>query len=169
VIQIKQGDLLKQDDVDAIVNAVNCVGVMGMGIALQFKKKWPANFAEYAAACKAGAVRPGRMFIHDSGGQIKPHYIINFPTKDHWRDASRIEYIRDGLVDLVAQVRRLGVRSLAIPRLGCGNGGLPWSDVRPVIETAFAAHADVDVRVFEPIGTTDPEAARGQTMKILAT
>ena len=124
MIKLTQGDLLKQDDVDAIVNTVNCVGVMGKGIALQFKNKWPDNFAEYAAACKAGQVRPGRMFIHDSGGLVKPNYIINFPTKDHWRGASRMAFIRDGLIDLVTQVRRLGIRSIAIPPLGCGNGGL---------------------------------------------
>lgn len=153
-----QGDLLKQDDVDAIVNTVNCVGVMGKGIALQFKNKWPANFREYAAACKAGEVRPGRMFVHDSGGLVKPNYIINFPTKDHWRGKSRIEFIRDGLADLVEQVRRLGIRSIAIPPLGCGNGGLEWLQVRPLIEQAFAALPDVEVRLFEPGEAPDPKS-----------
>ena len=131
MITLMQGDLLKQDNVDAIVNTVNCVGVMGKGIALQFKNKWPRNFAAYVAACKAGFVRPGRMFIHDLGGIVKPHYIVNFPTKEHWRGVSKIEFIRSGLVDLVLQVRQLGIRSIAIPPLGCGNGGLKWSDVRP--------------------------------------
>ena len=124
MIKLTQGDLLKQDDVDAIVNTVNCVGVMGKGIALQFKNKWPANFTAYAAACKARDVRPGRMFVFDSGALVKPNFIINFPTKDHWRGASKIEFIRDGLVDLVAQVQRLGIHSIAVPPLGCGNGGL---------------------------------------------
>ncbi len=165
MIQLTQGDLLKQDDVDAIVNTVNCVGVMGKGIALQFKNKWPANFAEYAAACKAGIVRPGRMFIHDSGGLVKPHYIINFPTKDHWRGASKIEYIRDGLVDLVSEVRRLGIRSLAIPPLGCGNGGLKWSEVRPLIEAAFIPLPNVEVRLFEPAGTPDPKTMEVRTKR----
>ena len=117
-VTISQGDLLRQDDVDAIVNTVNCVGVMGKGIALQFKNKWPENFRAYEAACKDQQVRLGRMFVFDSGGLVKPNYIINFPTKDHWRGKSRIEFIRDGLVDLVAQVKRLHIRSIAIPPLG---------------------------------------------------
>ncbi len=149
-IQLTTGDLLKQDDVDAIVNTVNCVGVMGKGIALQFKNKWPANYKAYAAACRAGLVHPGRMFVHDAGGLVKPHYLINFPTKDHWRSPSRIEFIRDGLIDLVAQVRRLDIRSIAIPPLGCGNGGLDWSQVRPLIEAAFAPLPDLEVRLFGP-------------------
>lgn len=162
-IRIMQGDLLRQDDVDAIVNTVNCVGVMGKGIALQFKNKWPANFREYAAACKAGEVRPGRMFVHDSGGLVKPNYIINFPTKDHWRGKSRIEFIRDGLDDLVDCVRKLGIRSIAIPPLGCGNGGLEWSRVRPLIEQAFDALPDIEVRLFEPGETPDPKRMEVRT------
>jgi O-acetyl-ADP-ribose deacetylase (regulator of RNase III) len=152
-IKLTQGDLLKQDDVDAIINTVNCVGVMGKGIALQFKNKWPANFHDYANACKAGKVRPGHMMVHDSGGLLKPNYIINFPTKDHWRSPSTIAYIRDGLIDLVAQVQSLGIHSIAIPPLGCGNGGLDWEIVKPMIVTAFAALPDVEVRLFEPSGT----------------
>ncbi|MDB5972085.1 MAG: Appr-p processing domain protein [Hydrocarboniphaga sp.] len=163
MIKLTQGDLLKQDDVDAIVNTVNRVGVMGKGIALQFKNKWPANFAQYVAACKAGEVRPGRMFVHDSGGLVKPNYIINFPTKDHWRGASKIEFIRDGLVDLVAQVQRLGIHSIAIPPLGCGNGGLDWADVRPLIETAFAPLTGVEVRLFEPGGAPPPKTMEVRT------
>ena len=153
MIKLTQGDLLKQDDVDAIVNAVNCVGVMGKGIALQFKRRWPANFTEYTAACKAGKVRPGCMFIHALGGLVQPHHIINFPTKDHWRDGWRIQFIEEGLVDLVAQVQRLGIRSIAIPPLGCGNGGLRWSDVLPLIQAAFEPLPEVEVRLFEPEGS----------------
>ena len=160
MITLTQGDLLKQDDVDAIVNAVNCVGVMGKGIALQFKHRWPANFTEYTAACKAGKVRPGCMFIYALGGLIQPHHIINFPTKDHWRDGSRIQFIEEGLVDLVAQVRRLGIRSIAIPPLGCGNGGLRWSDVLPLIQAAFEPLHEVEVRLFEPEGS--PRALVGR-------
>ncbi len=158
MIRLTQGNLLEQDDVDAIVNTVNCVGVMGKGIALQFKNKWPANFAAYAAACKAGAVRPGRMFVFDAGGLVRPGYIMNFPTKDHWRSGSRVEFIRDGLVDLVAQIRRLGIRSIAVPPLGCGNGGLAWSEVRPLIEQAFEAVPEVEVRLFEPAGAPSPRS-----------
>lgn len=164
-ITITQGDLLKQDDVDAIVNTVNCVGVMGKGIALQFKNKWPANNAAYEAACKAKQVRPGIMFVFDSGGLVKPNYIINFPTKDHWRGKSRIEFIRDGLVDLVEQVKRLCIHSIAIPPLGCGNGGLKWDEVRPLIEQAFAGLSDVEVRLFEPAGAPDPKSMEVRTLR----
>lgn len=157
-ITIKQGDLLRQDDVDAIVNTVNCVGVMGKGIALQFKNKWPANYSAYEAACKARQVRPGAMFVFDSGGLVKPNYIINFPTKDHWRGKSRIEFIHNGLADLVVQIKRLGIRSIAIPPLGCGNGGLEWDEVRLLIEQAFAALPDVEVRLFGPAGAPDPKS-----------
>jgi O-acetyl-ADP-ribose deacetylase (regulator of RNase III) len=165
VIRLIQGDLLKQDDVDAVVNTVNCVGVMGKGIALQFKNKWPANFVEYAAACEAGQVRPGRMLIHDSGGLVKPNYIINFPTKEHWRGTSKIEFIQDGLVDLVAQVRRLRIRSIAIPPLGCGNGGLNWNEVRPLIEGAFASLPEVEVHLFEPKGAPEARSMQVRTKR----
>ena len=165
MIKLTQGDLLKQDDVDAIVNTVNCVGVMGKGIALQFKNKWPANFTAYAAACKAGQVRPGRMLVFDSGGLVKPNFVINFPTKDHWRGSSKIEFIRDGLVDLVAQVNRLSISSIAVPPLGCGNGGLNWVNVRPLIEAAFEALPDVEVRLFEPTGAPDAKSMEVRTKR----
>jgi len=147
-----QGDLLKQHDVDAIVNTVNCVGIMGKGIALQFKKKWPANFKAYADACKTGQVKPGHMFIYHAGTLATPKYVVNFPTKDHWRGKSRIEFIQDGLVDLVEQIKALSISSIAIPPLGCGNGGLDWQQVKPLIEQAFTAIPDVEVRLFEPSG-----------------
>lgn len=152
-----QGDLLQQSDVDVIINTVNCVGVMGKGIALQFKKKWPANFKAYAAACKAGEVQPGKMFIYDAGALATPKYVINFPTKDHWRGKSRIEFIRDGLADLIKQIQVLRIRSIAMPPLGCGNGGLDWQDVKPLIESAFASLPEVEVRLFEPSGTPSPK------------
>lgn len=164
-LKITRGDLLKQDDVDAIVNTVNCVGVMGKGIALQFKNKWPENFRAYAAACAAKEVRPGRMFVFDSGGLVKPNYIINFPTKDHWRGKSRIEFIHAGLQDLVATVTRLGIRSIAVPPLGCGNGGLDWNDVRPLIESAFAHMPGVEIRLFEPSGSPDPKQMEVRTTR----
>ncbi|MDO9425154.1 MAG: macro domain-containing protein [Methylobacter sp.] len=147
-----QGDLLKQHDVDAIVNTVNCVGVMGKGIALQFKKKWPTNFKAYADACKTSQVKPGQMFIYHAGVLATPKYVINFPTKDHWRGKSRIEFIQDGLVDLVEQIKSLRISSIAIPPLGCGHGGLDWQQVKPLIEQAFTAIPEVEVRLFEPSG-----------------
>jgi O-acetyl-ADP-ribose deacetylase (regulator of RNase III) len=164
MIRIFQGDLLKQD-VDAIVNTVNCVGVMGKGIALQFKNKWPKNYEMYAAACKEGKVKPGYMLIYDAGGLVKPHYIINFPTKQHWKGKSKLEFIRDGLVDLVRQIERLKIQSIAIPPLGCGNGGLDWTVVRPIIEATFDQLAEVDVRLFEPTGTPEPKSMEVRTKK----
>lgn len=179
-VKLHHGDLLKATDADAIVNTVNCVGVMGKGIALQFKNRWPDNFRAYRAACKAELVRPGRMFIHDRGKLETPHYIINFPTKEHWRGKSDLELIRAGLADLVAQVLRLGIRSIAIPPLGCGHGGLEWNEVKPLILAAFEPLGAVEVRLFAPEGappaksmavsTTRPgmTAGRAALLKILA-
>ena len=160
-----EGDLLKQTDVDAIVNTVNCVGVMGKGIALQFKKKWPANFKLYAAACKAGEVRPGKMFLYDAGALATPKMIINFPTKDHWRGKSRIEFIKDGLEDLVRVIKEYDIRSIAIPPLGCGNGGLDWQVVEPLIEKALANLPDVEVRLFSPSGAPKAKDMEVKTLR----
>jgi O-acetyl-ADP-ribose deacetylase (regulator of RNase III) len=148
-IELTTGDLLEQR-VDAIVNTVNTVGVMGKGIALQFKRKWPANAKAYEAACKRKEVVPGKMFVFDNGGLVEPKFIINFPTKRHWRQPSQMSDIDAGLVDLIAQVKRLNIRSIAIPPLGCGNGGLEWDQVRPRIEAAFKEVPNVDVKLFAP-------------------
>lgn len=142
-----KGNLLTAD-VDALVNTVNTEGVMGKGLALQFKKAFPENFASYEHACKAGEVKTGQMHIVQR--LASPRFIINFPTKRHWRQPSKLEYVRDGLRDLVAQVKRLNIESIAVPPLGCGNGGLEWSAVRPLIIKAFAAAPDVRVVLFEP-------------------
>lgn len=162
MIELTSGDILK-DDSDAIVNTVNCVGVMGRGIALQFKNAWPENFAAYAAACKRDEVQPGRMFIYEVGQLTSPRFIVNFPTKRHWKGKSRMEDIESGLVALVAELRSRGIRSIAIPPLGSGLGGLDWSDVRPVIEAALQAVPDVRVRIYEPKGA--PEADKMQHSK----
>lgn len=151
MIELTRGNLL-QAEVDALVNTVNCVGYMGKGIALQFKQAFPANFKDYEAACAAGQVVPGRMLVHDNGGLVNPRFIINFPTKRHWRGKSRMEDVAAGLDALVAEVCRLRIRSIAVPPLGCGLGGLEWDEVRPMIEQAFAALPDVRVQLFEPAG-----------------
>lgn len=151
-ITVKQGDLLKEE-VDAIINTVNCVGVMGKGIALQFKQKWPENFKAYVKACKENEVHTGRMFVHNLGKLAgKPYFIINFPTKDHWRSPSKIEFIDSGLRDLVRVIRENDIRSIAMPPLGCGNGGLDWADVKPLIERWMGEVPNVDVHLFEPVG-----------------
>lgn len=144
------GDLLKQQDVDAIVNTVNCVGVMGKGIALQFKKKWPSNFKAYAQACKAKDVTLGKMFTFELGALATPRFIINFPTKDHWRSNSRISEIEAGLIDLAVQIKKYDIRSIAIPPLGCGNGGLAWEDIKPLILKHLSDIEPLEVRLFEP-------------------
>lgn len=145
------GNLLKAE-AEALVNTVNCVGVMGKGVALQFRQAFPENFRRYQSACRAGEVQPGKMFVVPTMNLGSPKYIINFPTKRHWKGKSRIQDIRSGLEALVSEVRRLGIRSIAIPPLGCGNGGLDWADVRPLIETAFAELPDVQVILFAPEG-----------------
>jgi O-acetyl-ADP-ribose deacetylase (regulator of RNase III) len=150
VIEYTQGDIL-QADAEALVNTVNCVGVMGRGIALHFKHAYPANFKAYAAACKREEVQPGRMFVYDTGG-LAPRWIINFPTKGDWRSKSRIADIQDGMVALVQEIRTRGIGSIAIPPLGSGLGGLAWSDVRPIIEAALAELPEVRVIVYEPGG-----------------
>lgn len=150
MIREGHGDLLSAD-VDALVNTVNTVGVMGKGIALQFKKRFPGNFKAYAAACKAGDVETGRMFIFDAGQLVRPRWIINFPTKRHWKSNSRIEDIDAGLDDLARAIADLGIRSIAVPPLGCGLGGLRWTDVKPLIEAKLAA-LDAEVVVFAPEG-----------------
>jgi O-acetyl-ADP-ribose deacetylase (regulator of RNase III) len=149
MIQNKQGNLLLAD-ADALVNTVNCVGVMGKGLALQFKQAFPENFKAYANACATGEVQAGRMHIHDNGGLVTPRWIINFPTKRHWRDGSRLEDVASGLTALVADVQRLGIQSIAIPPLGCGLGGLDWSVVHPMIERAFDALPEVVVHLYPP-------------------
>ena len=149
MIELKSGDIFGED-VEALVNSVNCVGVMGRGIALQFKNLFPENFKAYAEACKRGEVRPGRMFVHESGPMASPRYLINFPTKRHWRGKSRLADIDAGLVDLVSVIRERNIRSIAIPPLGTNLGGLRWDDVRPRIESALGELEDVKVFLFEP-------------------
>lgn len=151
MIEYKTGDIL-QEDAEALVNTVNCVGIMGRGIALQFKNAYPANFKEYAAACKKGKVQPGQMFVFDTQRLLNPRYIINFPTKRHWRGKSRIEDIQAGLKDLGNIIRKHGIRSIALPPLGSGLGGLEWQEVRPLIESAMRLLADVHIIIYEPGG-----------------
>lgn len=150
-------DNLLEADAEALVNTVNTVGVMGKGIALQFKRKFPENFKAYKQACDKEEVEIGRMFVFSFDRLTNPRYIINFPTKNHWREESRLEYVREGLDALVGEVRDLKIHSIAVPPLGCGNGGLDWeSEVRPLMEDAFAQIPDVAVYAYEPTLATDP-------------
>ena len=151
MIELKQDDILNAD-AEALVNTVNCVGVMGRGIALQFRKAFPDNFKAYKAVCERKELHPGKMFVSETGLMSNPRFIINFPTKKHWKGKSRLEYIEAGLEALVEEVRKLRISSIAIPPLGCGLGGLQWSDVRSRIEEAFASLPDVRVLLYEPKG-----------------
>lgn len=140
-------------DVEALVNTVNCVGVMGKGVALHFKNKWPENYSTYKRACDKKLVKTGEMLVFPiqnlfSDSALK--LIVNFPTKQHWRAKSKIEYIETGLDDLARVIRRNGIRSIALPALGCGNGGLNWDDVRPIIEQKLKHIDGVDIIVSAP-------------------
>ena len=145
-----QGNLLDAK-VEAVVNTVNTVGVMGKGIALMFKERFPKNYREYVAASKVGAIQIGKMFVSATDELSGPKWVINFPTKKHWRNPSKIEWVREGLVALNKVIRDKHIKSIAIPPLGCGNGGLNWSDVRPLIQEYLADLTDVEIIVYEPI------------------
>lgn len=157
MIKLTQGDILKAD-AEALVNTVNCVGIMGRGIALQFRKAFPENFKAYEAACKSHQVQPGKMFIYDLNCLYNPRFIINFPTKRHWKHKSSIDDIKSGLVDLIDAVQQYQIRSIGIPPLGCGLGGLNWSEVRPLIMEAFQCLPEVAVLLFEPAGAPQATA-----------
>ncbi|WP_445395310.1 type II toxin-antitoxin system antitoxin DNA ADP-ribosyl glycohydrolase DarG [Streptomyces sp. LE64] len=157
MITYTEGNLLAAD-VDALINTVNTVGVMGKGIALQFKRAYPGNFEDYASACRAREVRPGVMHVHELKEGKGPLFIINFPTKRHWRSPSRLEDVEQGLKDLRRVVVDLQIQSIAVPPLGCGNGGLEWDDVHPLIVRALGDLPGVEVMVYPPNGAPDPSA-----------
>lgn len=175
MIIFKTGNILS-DNAQAIVNTVNCVGVMGKGLALQYKKAFPDNFKEYKSACDKQFVTPGKMFITEYDDILESKFIINFPTKKHWKGASKIEYIEDGLVDLVHKIKDLNIKSIAIPPLGAGLGGLDWGQVKVKIVEAFSSIENIEVIVYEPKGspkstnminkTKKPNMTRGRALLI---
>ncbi len=164
MIESKTGNLLKSDT-EALVNTVNCVGVMGKGIALQFKQAFPENYKEYAKACKKNEVTIGKMFIHKTGTMFNPKYIINFPTKKHWKSKSELTYIETGLDDLVKKIKELGIASIAIPPLGAGLGGLDWKEVKDRILKSFQELTHVHIVLFEPKGSPAPDEISVSTCK----
>ncbi len=176
MIKLTKGNLLKSD-AEALVNTVNCAGYMGKGIALQFKKAFPENFAAYQKACKQNQVVPGQMFVFEYDDMLNHKTIINFPTKRHWRHNSRLEDVVSGLTALIEEIQSRDIRSIAIPPLGCGLGGLQWSEVKPRIKAAFAALPDVEVQLYQPaeapaaedqpIRTRRPAMTRAQALLIL--
>lgn len=165
MIEYTRGNLIEAD-VEALVNTVNTVGVMGKGIALMFKEAFPDNFAAYEAACKRQEVVTGRMFVTEREALLGPRWIINFPTKQHWRARTRMAWIESGLEDLKRVIGDQGIGSVALPPLGCGNGGLDWEDVRPRIEAALGGLQNVRVLVFEPTAEYQNVAKRSGVEKL---
>jgi O-acetyl-ADP-ribose deacetylase (regulator of RNase III) len=149
MIELTRGNLLEAE-AEALVNTVNTAGVMGKGIALTFKEAFPENFKAHARACKKKEVKVGHLFVTERRAVIRPKWIINFPTKEHWRGNSKMEWIEAGLEGLKHVVVEKKTRSIAIPALGSGNGGLNWVDVRPKIELALGGLNDVNVIIYEP-------------------
>ncbi len=149
MLYFTKGNLLEAD-VEVLVNTVNCVGYMGKGIAFQFKCSFSENFRAYQKACKSGKIKPGHIFIYETGFLNNPKYIFNFPTKRHWREQSKLEDIQSGLVSLVYWIEQLQIKSIAIPALGCGLGGLPWANVRKLIEQQCIDLKSTDIFIYEP-------------------
>lgn len=149
MIEYCRGNLLEAD-VDSLVNPVNTQGIMGKGLALEFKNAFPENFRAYSQACQSGQVRTGQMFITEQQTLLGPRWIINFPTKQHWRDPSKLEWINQGLADLRAVLAEKQIPSVAIPPLGCGLGGLDWEMVKPLIEDALTDLTGTRVLIFDP-------------------
>lgn len=148
MIHYVAGDIFTSS-AEALVNPVNTTGVMGAGLAREFRRRFPDAYIAYAEACRRGKVQIGRVFVYDRGRAF-PRYILHFPTKRHWRNPSRMEYIEKGLDDLVRVVHLLGVRHVAVPALGAGLGGLRWDDVRALMERKLSTENNVQWDIFEP-------------------
>jgi O-acetyl-ADP-ribose deacetylase (regulator of RNase III) len=150
MIKEVKGNLLEAD-AEALVNAVNSVGVMGKGLALQFRRKFSEDyFLDYKRACQTGRLRPGKVHVYILEAETGPRIIVNFPTKDHWREKSRLEHIESGLQNLIETIKKHRIETIAMPALGCGLGGLEWKDARPLIEAAFTKLPDVEVFLYAP-------------------
>lgn len=166
MITFRQGNLL-ESGAEALVNTVNTVGVMGKGIALMFKEAFPENFRAYAAACKKGEIEVGRVFVTERPDWVSGvRWVVNFPTKKHWRHPSKLEWIEEGLQDLKRFIVENKVRSIALPPLGSGNGGLNWQRVRPRIEASLGSLSDVEIIVYEPTDKYQNVAKRDGLQKL---
>ncbi|MDQ0109847.1 O-acetyl-ADP-ribose deacetylase (regulator of RNase III) [Chitinophaga terrae (ex Kim and Jung 2007)] len=150
MIKFTTGDLLLAP-AEALVNAVNTAGVMGKGIALQFKKRFPQNYNLYKQAAEAGQLETGKNFVVQNPTTDPVKWIINFPTKKHWRSPSELEYVVAGLDDLRNVIKDLKIKSIALPALGCGNGGLDWNIVKPILENKLECLVEVEILIYEPI------------------
>lgn len=171
MIEFKRGNLFEAN-VEALVNTVNTFGVMGKGIALQFSRNFPEIMPQYEAACKDGTLKVGTVQtirLPLLTGMNGPRYVINFPTKKHWKGNSKIEYVETGLQALRMEIEKLGVTSIAIPPLGCGLGGLSWSDVRQSIVDALGDMRDIEIQVFEPAGKPEAKMMKVSTASPMMT
>lgn len=149
---VKIGDLF-ESKCSTIVNTVNCVGVMGKGIALEFKKRYPEMFMDYVLKCNRGDVKPGLPYVYQNSEGVS---VLNFPTKDHWRSPSRLSYVIDGLDWFIENYERYNIESIAFPPLGCGNGGLSWSTVGPIMYQKLSK-LPIQVEIYAPFGTSQRE------------
>jgi len=149
MIEYIKGNLL-DSPAQALVNTVNTVGVMGKGIALQFKEAFPNNFKAYREACKDGSLLPGKLLVVRENTVVKSKIIINFPTKTEWYKKSQYKFIEDGLDDLAKIIPAYNINSIAIPPLGCGNGGLKWDKVKELMERKLSSLIDVQIWIYEP-------------------
>lgn len=165
MIKFTQGNLLEAR-AEALVNTVNTVGVMGKGIALMFKERFGENMRLYTAACKAKQVQTGRMFVTEVRELDGPRWIVNFPTKQHWKAPSQMAWVEEGLQDLRRFLIEKQVKSIAIPPLGSGNGGLEWTEVREQIESALGDLPNVEIVVFEPTQQYQNVAKRAGVEKL---
>ncbi len=152
MITVRVGNLL-ESRAQTLVNTVNCVGVMGKGIALDFKTRFPAMFQDYERRCEKGDVRLGRPYIFKP---LIPPFIVNFPTKDHWRSVARLNDIVHGLEYLLEHYNAWGVTSIAVPPLGCGNGQLEWRIVGPTLYR-YLKRMNIPVELYAPYGTPHAE------------
>jgi O-acetyl-ADP-ribose deacetylase (regulator of RNase III) len=160
-VKLISGNIL-ESNAEALVNTVNTVGVMGKGIALQFREQFPINYELYAAACRRGEVQTGKMFITATNSMLNPKWIINFPTKKHWIHKSSYAFIEAGLDDLVVQIKKLNIQSIAIPPLGAGQGGLDWAKVKQIIEQKLGA-LDIEIIIFEPVASWSSKTGQPKT------
>jgi len=150
------GNILEAE-AEALVNTVNTQGIMGKGIALQFKLAFPANFKAYQSACRSGLVKLGKMLVFDRGLLESPRFIINFPTKEHWKEKTKIDSINQGLQDLIQVIKERNIHTIAMPPLGCGLGGLDWNIVKPLIIEGLSSIRDVGIYIFSPQGAPRPD------------
>ncbi|MFZ5865569.1 MAG: macro domain-containing protein, partial [Thermodesulfobacteriota bacterium] len=159
MVEILVGDIF-ESGAQTLVNTVNCVGVMGKGVALQFKERFQAMFKDYQARCRHGEVRLGKPYLYTS--LVHP-WVLNFPTKDHWRSVTKLDDIVRGLEYVVKHYKQWGITSLAVPPLGCGEGRLDWRIVGPTLYR-YLSQLDIPVRMYAPFGTK-PEELRTEFLQ----